>query len=239
MTMGSSRKSRRAWFRCCRGIRLCRRCQSRTPRRITSEQAPPQRKPPLTKRARHERLARFVFPRPLPRLHHFAQCNDLKVFELVFGHAEVVAELVEDGEADFLADFLFGFADGLDVLLVEDDVIGPGRHVPDAFLGRRDAVELAHQQVFLRIRLLAGREVLYYHRHVSDFPAELRRQCVQSFLNQPIETRAVHVTSLWPRWPGLPCTSYLQIASTGTSIGNLLPNGWVGRCSQFFKHEVL
>src|SRR3989338_10477223 len=70
------------------------------------------------------------------------------MLELVFFEAEVVAELVQDGQADLLANLLVGFADGLDVLLVEKDLVGRAG-LEDALLGAGDADELAEQQLLV------------------------------------------------------------------------------------------
>jgi hypothetical protein len=60
------------------------------------------------------------------------QC--LNVFQLVLVHAEVMSQLVDDGQADLLADFRLAGTDGFNIFLIEGDAIGTARQVKDAFL---------------------------------------------------------------------------------------------------------
>ena len=128
------------------------------------------------------------------------------VLELIFLHAEEVAELVEDGEADFLAEDFFGGAAfvgrglggvGFDIFLVEDDASGLRRHVPESALGARDADEFTHEEVFVLgdifRRALAGREILNQNGDVGEQRTIFRRERGDGVGNELVELFSGHL----------------------------------------------
>src|SRR5581483_4565887 len=112
--------------------------------------------------------------------------HSLHVPKLALVHAEVMAQFVNDGAANLLADFRIAGAHSFDVLLVEHHVVGPGGQIKDAFPGGWDADKLAEQQSprperAQRGRLarapaeLFGRQVFDQHRDVLNVLPELFR----------------------------------------------------------------
>ena len=55
------------------------------------------------------------------------------IFQLFLIHSEIVAEFMDDGQADLFVDFRVAGANRLNILLVEDDMIGSARQVEYAF----------------------------------------------------------------------------------------------------------
>ena len=70
-----------------------------------------------------------------------APVEQLNVRQLLLVQSEVVAEFVDDSQADLCADFGLTGADCFDILLIEDDVIWSVRQVEHALLGGRHAME--------------------------------------------------------------------------------------------------
>ena len=126
------------------------------------------------------------------------------VAELVFIHAEIVAEFVDDGAADLLTDFVVGGTNSFDVFLVEDDGVRARRQIEDAPLGRRNAAIYAEHQLARRQRArtagaarfnLLRRQVLDQHRDVMNAAAKLAGQAIQFGLDELQEEVALH--NLW------------------------------------------
>src|SRR5208283_3752264 len=69
------------------------------------------------------------------------QSRALDVFQLLFGHSEIVPEFVDDRAPDLLEYFGIAGADGLDIFLVEHDVVRACPQVKDTLLGHRYALE--------------------------------------------------------------------------------------------------
>jgi hypothetical protein len=70
----------------------------------------------------------------------------LHIFQLFLSHTEIVTEFVDDGQADLFADFRIAGANRLNILLVEDDMIGSARQVEYAFLRGGHAMKDAEKQ---------------------------------------------------------------------------------------------
>lgn len=125
----------------------------------------------------------------------------LHVAELVFVHAEVVAEFVDDGAADLLANFLLGGTNRLDVFLVEDDGVGARGKIEDAAPGRGNAAIYTEHQLARRQRArtagaprfnLLGRQVLDQHRDIVNAAAKPAGQAVEFGLDELEEAIALH-----------------------------------------------
>ena len=67
--------------------------------------------------------------------------RSLNVPQLLFAHAEIMPDLVNDRKSDLSADLCVGVADALDVFLVEHDVRRTRRRIKHAPLGGRNADE--------------------------------------------------------------------------------------------------
>ena len=68
------------------------------------------------------------------------------IFQLFLIHSEIVAEFMDDGQADLFVDFRVAGANRLNILLVEDDVIGSARQAEYAFLRGAHAMKDAQKQ---------------------------------------------------------------------------------------------
>jgi hypothetical protein len=64
--------------------------------------------------------ARNLRPRP---------AMSLDIFQLALIHPEIVAQFVDDGTPDFVANFGLAGAHRFDVFMIKHDVIRPGRQV--------------------------------------------------------------------------------------------------------------
>jgi hypothetical protein len=77
----------------------------------------------------------------------------LHIFQLFLSHAEIVTQFVDYGQSDLFADFRLAGADCLNILLIEDDMIGSARQVEYAFLRGGHAMKDAEKQPPLLSRL--------------------------------------------------------------------------------------
>jgi hypothetical protein len=106
-----------------------------------------------------------------------------------------VADLVDDGSADLLADLVVIGADELDVLLIQDDVVGTGWQVEDALLCGGNSMEKAETEglrAAMTRRRLAGREVFNEDGDIANALAELRGKGVEGFFDQFSKAFAFH-----------------------------------------------
>src|SRR4051794_1301792 len=75
-----------------------------------------------------------------------SQTRVLHAPQLLFAHAEVVSDFVDDRHADFAADLRVSVADGLNILLIQHNASRPSAHVENALVcGRRADEHSQHQ----------------------------------------------------------------------------------------------
>src|SRR5215469_5750924 len=119
----------------------------------------------------------------------------LDILQLVLIHPEIVAQLMDDGQPDLFADFRFTGADRFNIFLIEHDVIGPGRQVKHALLGRGYSMEKTQsetpRQPRLR-RLLVRRHILHQNRNVTNATAKFSRERVKHLLDYLDELLSLH-----------------------------------------------
>ena len=129
--------------------------------------------------------------------HHCAwpPISQLNIFELVFIQAEIVAEFVNERQADLFADFGLVRADRFNILLIKHEVIRSRRQVKYALLGRGHAVKETQKQppVLPRMwRWLVGRHIFHQNSNVTDATAEFLWQRVESLLDYLDEMFTLH-----------------------------------------------
>jgi hypothetical protein len=91
----------------------------------------------------------------VPRVTPFVlRCVELlNILQLVLIHPEIVAQFMDDRQADLFADFGLAGADRFNILLIKHNVIGPRREVKDALLDRGHTIEETQKQPPLLPRL--------------------------------------------------------------------------------------
>jgi len=100
-----------------------------------------------------------------------------------------VTEFVQQGGADFPADFFVVRANRFDVFLVEEDSVRQIR-LERALLGKRDAVKKPEEQVLAFG--FARRQILDGDGDVRQLAAEQLRQSRERLFDQLFESLAVH-----------------------------------------------
>ena len=81
----------------------------------------------------------------------------LHILQLILIHPKVVAQFVDDCQADLLADFVLIGADRFNILLVKHDVVGSRGQVKTALHCLRHAVEETQNAAFAApVVLMAG-----------------------------------------------------------------------------------
>jgi hypothetical protein len=117
-----------------------------------------------------------------------------------------MAELVDDRAPDLLPDFGFGGAHRFDILLLEDDVIRPGRQVEDTLLGHRHPVEESQKELLgVAGWSLAGQVVFHQHGDIANAAAEFFRERVDHFLHDFNKRFALQSASLSKyQWTEIP-----------------------------------
>src|ERR1019366_2539145 len=119
----------------------------------------------------------------------------LNIFQLVLIHPEIVAEFMDERQADLFADSGLARADRFNILPIKHDVIGSRRQVKYALLGRGYAMEETQKQPPLLPRLrrwLVGRHILYQNSNVTNAPAKFCRERVERLLDYLGEMFTLH-----------------------------------------------
>ena len=115
----------------------------------------------------------------------------LYVSEFFFVESEVVADFVQKGITNLLHDLRFSRTDGLDVLLVEENVIG-GIGRKDALKGPRNPGKKAQQKA-TPVGLFR-RRIFYNNRKVGQPAAKWLGQALQDLIGKLLETLTLHGT---------------------------------------------
>src|SRR5271166_301518 len=122
----------------------------------------------------------------------------LDVLQLFLGHSEIMSEFVDDRPPDLFPHFRLVVADGLNVLLIEHDVVRPRRQPKNALVGHWHAMEKTEAQRPWLAGLgwfLVGRKVFNQHGDISDAPTKLPGQRVHHFRDYFAEVLARHAPS--------------------------------------------
>src|SRR5579884_2988447 len=147
---------------------------------------------------------------------------------------EMVPDLVDDGQAHLADHVRVGFADGLDVALVDDD------HLGQLVRGERGLLELARavieaEDVTAELRAhLGGRAILHEHGDVAQALGKDRRQVVQRPLDEALKRGPAQRGSLVgrrgvrppgyasPRWRRINDSTCGTIASQSASSARVI-----------------
>src|SRR5579864_4563008 len=122
-----------------------------------------------------------------------------QLIQIPLAHAEVMADLVQDGLADLLDEVRLGAADLLDWFLEDVDDVGKPARIFDAALGARAALVEAEQQspaIHLQtMKLLARRSIANLDRHLIQKVGELRREQIERPPDQLVKFAFAHSES--------------------------------------------
>jgi|GEM_PF-3373582 len=127
--------------------------------------------------------------------------SNLDVSKSSFVQTEVVSEFVEHGLPDFMADFRFGGANSLDVLLIENDAIRSGRQIKNTSLCGRPALKDSQNQVTspARAGFLSGLSpsrwawlVFDQNCEIVETLAEFKGKRLQDFLHHSDKVLSLH-----------------------------------------------
>src|SRR5215469_7808818 len=117
--------------------------------------------------------------------------------QLTLIHSEIVAEFVDDRQADLFPDLGLGGADSFDVLLIENDVIGPGGQVKDALPGCGNSMEKPQKKFPSLSRLwrrLVRWHVLHQNTHIVNASAKFLWEGIEHALDDLHKTLTFHLS---------------------------------------------
>src|SRR6476620_1753349 len=119
-----------------------------------------------------------------------------QLFQILLTHPAMVPDLVQDGRADLLDEFLHAAAHLLDRLLKDVDDIRQGAGILDAATGARTAVIQTQEQVSLAgsqgLHLATSRPIPHFHAYLFEIVGESLWDLCEGLLHQLSEPLFTH-----------------------------------------------